>query len=294
MLHLFSVKLGMKGMLNPIRPVVTTSPSYVGNALHTKRQNTATNMLITVLVLLIFSCLHGNVLAQTIRGKVMDRNTEFGLASASILLMDESGSVKKMALSGPDGSYTIEAPEPGAYTLRVDAAGYNTHNEMPFTAFAGRVLELNIRLWSLTELSPVVVTAEEEPFAPGPLEGFHLRRQQGRGNFLTREDIEVRGAVNFTGLLRNVPSVEVIRMRTSGRSTIRFKGRVRAGRDCPPLLWVDNMKWGAIDGDQGPDPELFPPEIEGIEIYTPANVPPDFSGIGDDCGVIVVWTRRGP
>ncbi len=254
----------------------------------------ATSVLKTFLLIFVLFCVQNQASAQTIRGKVTDRTTEFGIASASILLLDETNSVKKMTLSGPDGSYSMEAPEPGAYTLRVDASGYNTHNEMRFTAFAGRVIELNVQLWSLTELAPVIVTAEETPFAPGPLEGFQLRRQEGRGRFLTREDIEMRGSVNFTGLLRNMPGVDIIRMRSSGRETIRFKGIMRVSRDCPPLLWVDNAKWGSIDGDQGPNPELFPSDLEGIEVYTPATVPPDFSGIGDECGVIVVWTRRGP
>ena len=65
--------------------------------------------------------------------------------------------------------------------------------------------------------------------------------------------------------------------------------------DCAPLLWVDNVRWGSVDLDgEGPDRELFPIDIEGIEVYRPSAVPMEFSGFDSACGAVVVWTKRAP
>jgi hypothetical protein len=199
-----------------------------------------------------------------------------------------------MALTGPDGSYSIIAPGPGTYSIRVDAAGYNTLNGEPFLAPAGRMLEIGLEIWSLTELAPVVVEAEAQPFAPGPVQGFYERMEVGRGEFLSREDIEQKGATRFTEVLRLVRGVTIVPIRGSPHYTVRMKGAARLAGDCPPVLWVDDVRWGSIDIGGGPDRELFPHDIEGIEIYTPSSVPADFATGNSMCGVVVVWTKRAP
>jgi len=211
-----------------------------------------------------------------------------------MLLLDQAGQTRKMAITDVTGTYSIEAPEPGGYTFRVDASGYNTHNEPQFRVLAGRILELEIRLWGLTELQPVTVVAESVPFAPGPLEGFYERMELGRGQYITRQDIENLGVHRFTDILRMTPSVDIV-ARGGNNNTIRIKGTTRAGRDCPPLLWVDDIRWGTVDLDgEGPDGELFPSDVEAIEVYRPSAVPIEFSGFDSSCGVVVVWTRRAP
>jgi hypothetical protein len=211
-----------------------------------------------------------------------------------MLLLDESGQVRKMAVTDATGSYNVAAPGPGNYTFRVDAPGYNTHNEPRFAVLAGRILELEIRLWGLTELEPVSVVAESVPFAPGPLEGFYERMERGNGSFITRRQIDEMGVNRFTDILRTTPSVDII-PRGGTQYTIRIKGTGRMGRDCPPLLYVDDMRWGTVDLDgEGPDRELLPVDVEAIEIYRPSAVPIEFQGFDTSCGVVVVWTRRAP
>ena len=73
--------------------------------------------------------------------------------------------------------------------------------------------------------------------------------------------------------------------------TVRFN---RVMGSCPPVLWVDYVKWGSIDLDGGPDRALVPSELEGIELYNPMQVPAEFATSDSSCGVVVVWTKRGP
>ena len=233
--------------------------------------------------------------AQEIRGKVVHRTTGNAVAGASILLLSESGMVQTMAITDANGDYSIIAPSPGNYSFRVDAPGYGRHQEPQFGVLAGRILELEIRLWDLTEVEPVVVVAESTTFAPGPLEGFYERMERGLGQYVTREEIELSGVNRFTSILRMTPGVDVVS--TGGTlNTIRIKGTEMVGtRGCAPALWVDNHHWGNIDLDgQGPDRDLYPADIEGIEVYRPTNVPIDFSSFDSTCGAIVVWTKRAP
>ncbi len=232
------------------------------------------------------------IAAQSIRGTVLSHTTEQGIPDATVMLVTQEGAIKSITLTDSAGYYSFATVAPGIYSLRADAAGFNTLNGVLFRVRASQTLSFHLRLWELTELAPVVVEAEREPFAPGPLAGFYERQQMGRGSFLTREDMERQGSARFTDVLRMVPGVDIVPLRSS--YTVRMKNAVRVSGDCPPVLWVDNVKWGSIDLDGGPDRELFPSDLEGIEIYTPAQVPPEFSSTEALCGVIVVWTKRGP
>ena len=241
------------------------------------------------------SCLlMGPTVAQEIRGTVVNRTTGIAVPGASMLLLNETGQVQKMAITDAEGGYSIIAPAPGRYSFRVDAPGYGRHDEPQFTVLAGRTLELEIRVWDLTELEPVEVVAESTTFAPGPLEGFYERRDRARGQYVTRQQIEMMGVNRFTDILRMTPTVDIV-SRGGTQYTIRIKGTTRAGRDCAPLLWVDNVRWGTVDLDgEGPDREILPIDVEAVEVYRPSAVPIEFSGFDSSCGAVVVWTRRAP
>ena len=247
----------------------------------------------SIFAVLALSCVaHASAQAQAVRGKVVNQKDDRPVASAAVALVTQAGTVRRMTITDSEGDYSLSVPGAGIYSLRVDAAGFNTLNGIQFRVRQGQNLSFDLRLWELTELAPVVVEAEREPFAPGPLEGFYERQRVGRGHFLTREDLEKQGSSRFTDVLRLVPGVEIVPLRSS--YTVRMKNVARITGDCPPVLWVDNVRWGSVDLDGGPDRELFPSDIEGIEIYTPSQVPPEFTSTDALCGVLVVWTKRGP
>ena len=129
------------------------------------------------------------VSAQNVRGRVIDETTESAIIGASVLLLSDDGEVRMGTISADSGSYTVRAPGPGIYKFRVDAPGYNTYNSPAFRVWEAQTVEMDLRLWSVAVLPAVTVTAEET-LAPGPLEGFYARRENGRGLFLTREEIE--------------------------------------------------------------------------------------------------------
>jgi hypothetical protein len=156
--------------------------------------------------------------------------------------------------------------------LRVGAAGYETKDSPEFQVEGNGTAEITVLLISNT--------------ATGGPPGFDVRRSQGKGIFLTREDIENASASQFTEVLRYVPgvtvvplppsantgrppsiaqtgagvdpqdSLEIARGGRAGFNTIRIKpDRATAGvthvgegpADCVPVLYVNGAWWGPID-----------------------------------------------
>jgi hypothetical protein len=205
-----------------------------------------------------------------------------------------------------DGSYVLQAPDDGSYTIRAGAAGYATKDSPELRLKKDQVAEIDILLLST------------DP-AGGP-PGFNLRMERGEGEFLTRQDIEESGTNIFTELLRYVPGITIVPLpqavltdslaggRTfSNYSTVRlktprnqagFRHRLEEAEDCVPVLWVDGLWWGPIDeaSATGPDTKIFPRDLEAIELYNHPSILPDMFDSGreaQDCGVVVVWTQEG-
>ncbi len=230
--------------------------------------NRPVTSLLTVLLACAFALPLG---AQTVQGLVKDMGSGAPVADASVVLLDHRGAVQRGTLSEPDGSFVIHAPKAGKYVLRVGAAGYDTKDSPEFQVEGNGTAEMTVLLISNTATGPP---------------GFDLRRSQGKGIFLTREDIENASANQFTEVLRYVPgitvvplppsantgrpptiamsyefvdpkdSVEIARGGRAGFHTIRIKpDRATAGvthigegpADCVPVLYVNGVWWGPID-----------------------------------------------
>jgi hypothetical protein len=113
------------------------------------------------------------------------------------------------------------------------------------------------------------VTVEATRVEPIPerLEGFYARRQKGGGTFWTQEEIVLKDAPNMTQLFRG----------------IRFRG-MTTGRPCEPVVVVNGLP-----GDMR---DLTPEILAGVEIYRSIGFAPvEFSHLGSNCGMIVLWTR---
>jgi hypothetical protein len=145
---------------------------------------------------------------------------------------------------------------------------------------------------------------------------FERRRRRGNGSFLTRAQIDKSNASRLTDLLRRMPSVTVlpsdngsimVELRGSkrvtfngttiladtGSSTSRLPGPPQGTTsvsvdNCPAAFLLDGL---AIDGGSSVDLEMRPGMLEGIEVYTPAQVPIEYASRFSECGVVMIWTR---
>jgi hypothetical protein len=129
----------------------------------------------------------------------------------------------------------------------------------------------------------VTVTA---PASRGPrYADFERRQKTGRGQYLTREQIQRQGMNSLHETLRTLRGVNV----ECGGGGGCFVKMSRAPMRCLPDWWVDER----LDNFFGPKTPLQ--DIEALEVYSgPSDVPGEFAGRTAGCGVIVIWTRSGP
>jgi hypothetical protein len=133
------------------------------------------------------------------------------------------------------------------------------------------------------------------------LAGFEGRRMRGAGaaTFITREQIEKQMAIRTIDVVRRAIGTRVVD--SSGvllvASSRGPKTIISAAKNdlapCVMRVAVDGMmrEWGfSLDG-------IEPKEIHGVEVYPgPATIPAEFGGMRKDayCGLVMIWTRRGP
>ena len=80
-------------------------------------------------VLLLLACALGlarPASAQTVRGTMVEADTDLPIAGAFVILQDLAGRAVATSLSGPAGTWLVRAPAAGRYVLRVDRIGYTT------------------------------------------------------------------------------------------------------------------------------------------------------------------------
>jgi carboxypeptidase family protein len=276
--------------------------------------------LLTLWILLPFT----QIQAQVLRGTVKDGDTGAPVADASVVLMDEDGKIVRGTLTELDGSFVLEAPESGDFSVRVGAASYVVQDTPQLRIEDGEEGRVDILLQS-------------EDRSSGPPMGFTQRQARGEGMFITRDQVEERSGDQFTDLFQFTPAVKVVPLPLSGRlvgatsvhgqrsslsrrsdallggATQNLTVRIKAGRDfnqravgavqrgevaedCIPVLWVDGIWWGDINQASvyGPNGAIAPGDVEAVEIYNHIAIVPEQFNSGRDsmCGVVVVWTRK--
>lgn len=234
--------------------------------------------------------LHGSDAAAQSRaglltGTVIDHTTGAGLAAAQIQLVEGGRGV----VADSVGGYSFPDLPAGIVRFAVHASGF------PSTRIAvallrgermSRIIELDsshVRETAAYGLPGVSVTAMTAP-SPRYVD-FERRRLIGRGQYLTKDELEKGSYASLQDAMRGLRGVNVD-CGGGGGCAIRMS---RAPMRCSPEYIIDER----TDNSFGP----FTPirDIEGIEVYTgPSDVPGEFAGRSAGCGVVVVWTRSGP
>ena len=184
--------------------------------------------------------------------------------AASRLVRADSG-VKEISLGAlPAGRYRVETR----------AIGY-----VPDTSFVevhdGRDANLSVNLKHSVVLDPVKVAG----VGSGHLEPFEKRRGQGKGTFLTRDDIEKTRRNSIGEVLRSVRGLRVDCANSCRVLMVRSTA-------CEPRYFINGFP---TDAGILLTPVL---DVAGIEIYRgPSETPPEFMGAQSMCGAIGIWTK---
>jgi hypothetical protein len=222
----------------------------------------------------------------SIFGVVVNRATQAPITNAEIVRINDGSIVKSDSL----GYYRVLNVSAGIIRFAVRAPGF--HAATFVFAFAnGERMERDIELDS-TSVSVTgrpaqalpEVAVEAPPSMGHRFRDFERRKATGRGHYLTRAQIEQKGASRLADALRDLRGVTLDCYGTSCQ--VRM---VRAPTRCLPLYIVDERE------DNMFGPTIAIRDIEAVEVYTgPSDVPGEFAGTDAGCGVIVIWTRSGP
>jgi len=217
-------------------------------------------------------------------GSVVNRATQGPITGARITHAGDG----RLVTSDSLGYYQFRNLAAGLVRFTVRAPGY------PMATFTvaltnGERMERDIELDSVplttdsAQALPEVTVEAASPMGRR-FADFERRRSQGRGQYLTRADIENSAANTLQDAVRYMRGVNLDCSGT--QCNIRM---ARAPMRCLPEYIVDER----VDNMFGPTVPVR--DIEALELYTgPSEVPGEFAGSNAGCGVIVIWTRAGP
>jgi hypothetical protein len=216
-----------------------------------------------------------------VRGRVLEQGTDAPLRGAAVSLASGPDGTRGIGtrVTGDSGDFLFRRVPAGLYRVSVTLLGYTDLRDT-LRVEEGSGMELVLPLSaSPIPLEPIVVSAERR--RPDHLAGFERRRRTLGGTFMDRQEIEGRGALVFTDLLRTVPGARVVPVSYYGHGVL-FRG------GCAPSIVIDGLR---LSPTRDLDALLQPMDVEALEVYTGSFIPAEFGP--NSCGAIVVWTRRG-
>jgi hypothetical protein len=227
--------------------------------------------------------------------RVTDVVTGTAIRGALVTIHQSRDSAR--ALTDSTGQAQIITPVRGPWSLGVTAPGYVDSRSVLVEVGADATTATEVKLAPKPyPAAPVTAVASARN---GDLEqnGFYKRKEDNRGFFIDRAEIEKRNTRIVSDLLRVVPG---IRMTTApgGGMAVSFQGNETAGFGktimCGPRIILDGVEMAGRE-NSSPTPVdniVVPSDLAGIEIYRrPSQLPTRFGGAMSACGVIVLWTR---
>lgn len=203
-------------------------------------------------------------------GTVVEDETALPIRTVDIQLLDENGDVRVRGMSDADGSFRMEVPESGVYSILARRVGYGEVRADGIEIELTDALDVEIRLAPFAvALEPITVTARQS-MTPVRIQEFRDRadfnRRAGIGRIYTRDDIDRIQPVTPQQILDGV----------------------LWGPRCRPVVLLDGLPF---EGRMN----MVPGEhVEGIEIYRGVTqIPPQYYRYGM-CGLAMVWTRPDP
>lgn len=232
--------------------------------------------------------------AQSVRGQVIDQASKVAVVEAAVLLLTEQRVEVARGVTDSTGRFTLVAPRQGRYRVRFERLGYRPVLTQAFQLRSGETAEYGLEVAPLAPFTLDTVTVEGRLVPPVKLAGFYRRREQGFGEFVTREEIERWDPRVVTDVVRHVPTftlempppIDPFReYRIVSRRALQGWGP-----GCPPLVYLDDTRVGNTD-DFDIDDILDVGGIEAMEFYDGVQVPIEYQSNGSNCGVIVAWSR---
>lgn len=231
---------------------------------------------------------------QTLTGSLLDAQSGQAIMLGYVALLKESGERVAWTLANEDGYFRLDAPEPGSYMLYGESLGYRSSVEGPILLGEDQLIPAEFRLDPMpVVLDSIRVVAQSRRLSL-VLAGFYDREQTGLGHFIGPDKIMERfEARQISDYFWGVPGIRLMpRDNLAGSGYVPMMRASAALRGfCLPDVYLDGIPQpGAEDLDN----LIMPFDIEAIEVYRgPAEVPARYTTAASNCGVILLWSRKG-
>lgn len=257
----------------------------------------------------------------TLVGVVREDSTGRPVAGAEVGIE----AVKRRTTSDSSGHYVLARVPAGLHQVRVRQIGYYASSTM-IRLIGGETRESDLVVNRVQQnLDPVVVTAVSRPTTNvgfAGFAGFAERRRLGAGKFIDSTELRRNEHRRTSDLIASLPGVTVVpqwicepdnQLPRARRGVQTCRPDVYRGvamnnhvdgmrRYCPMRVILDDMVVYAgmdarnqlMDWEGTFDINSVPiSSLAGIEVYrNRSEMPMAYGGAGDDCGVLVLWTRH--
>jgi hypothetical protein len=195
-------------------------------------------------------------------------------------------------LNGPqtraddNGAWTLTGLPTGTRTLEVRAIAHYPVS-MPVDVIEGAA-PIRVALLTLKSVLDTVRVTASRGGSGKLLEFMQRKKSSGSGRFITSEDIASRNPIYTTDLFRSMPGIYLARDQ-NGDEILVQRSNTFSSPTCRVSVYMNgmslrNMSANDING------YVRPNEVIGIEVYTAAGAPPQFSE-QNGCGSVVIWSR---
>lgn len=256
------------------------------------------SFLICLLILAVAPSLHAQV---RLDGIVVDDVTRKPIPDARVELYDGWNQLSRARQTDSLGHFQIPLRRLGVYRVRVRGRGYPDVSQVVLTeAYPFHSIEIRLRQGA-TLLAPITMLARAQSLPRPEMQAFHHRLRDGRGSFITRDDVESIRPGYISQMMEWSPGVFVRRGGPAGEDRLLMVRRVIEGQivECPMRVLVDGelVNARAASGEVAPvaiDGMVDQSMVDGIEIYVNAGeVPAELTNAPAGCGAAAVWTRNG-
>lgn len=223
---------------------------------------------------------------SSLAGVVRDSATGAPIPNAEILI----NIMNRREVADAEGRFAMYTLPGGRHLILVRAIGYRAQGFAVNLAARGTTRVEFVLSAEAQELDSVVVTERPSTRGLGSFgyEAFEERRRtRGGGIFIDSVDMRRNDVLDLTGVLRrmNVP-MNQYGTAVVGRAAVRsFR---QGNMDCPVAVYVDGIRIPLFRLR-----DYSASGIQAIEVYrSVAQVPPQYDRLDQECGVMLIWTRR--
>ncbi len=231
------------------------------------------------------------------KGRVLTDTTELPIPGVTVTIE----SLKLESTTDSLGNFMIRGVKPGAYVVTAKKIGFAAlATRLRFTA--REEVSAEFLMTRTTQRLPDVKVETKAP-PPRKLIEFEERRHGAVGRFLTQADFEKRAYSLTSDILRQIPSLELVRdSRRPSQYYVaagRMQGATRGGDAgsgvCFAAIVLDGMY--VFQGQPGEQPfdinSIGTNVIAGFEYYpSAASIPAKYnSSMRNTCGLAIIWTK---